>query len=99
MTLKTSTMFRICRIGAALLLPGSCSMSPSVRADEKIPMSVKPAASRPMAARRRIVGRDDAVICCGPGTDEGMDSSPTAIERIVMRRKARGLKGSLLAHR
>lgn len=41
---------------------------------------------------RLIVGWDDAVIVCGPGTDAGMDS-PEAIERIVKRWKARGLRG------
>lgn len=39
----------------------------------------------PPAAHRLIVGWDDAVIVCGPGTDAGMDS-PEAIERMVKRR-------------
>ena len=43
-------------------------------------------------AHRLIVGWDDSVICCGPGTDAGMDS-PQAIERMVKRGKARGIQG------
>ena len=43
-------------------------------------------------AHRLIVGWDDSVICCGPGTDAGMDS-PQAIERMVKRWKARGIQG------
>ena len=43
-------------------------------------------------AHRLIVGWDDSVICCGPGTDAGMDS-PGAIERTVKRWKARGYQG------
>ena len=43
-------------------------------------------------AHRLIIGWDDSVICCGPGTDAGMDS-PQAIERMVKRWKARGIQG------
>lgn len=43
-------------------------------------------------AHRLIVGWDDAVIVCGPGTVAGMDS-PQAIERIVKRWKSRGIQG------
>lgn len=44
------------------------------------------------AAHRLIVGWDDAVIVCGPGTVAGMDS-PQAIERMVKRWKGRGHQG------
>ena len=43
-------------------------------------------------AHRLIVGWDDPVIRCGPGTDAGMDS-PLAMERMVKRWKARGYDG------
>lgn len=43
-------------------------------------------------AHRLIVGWDDSVIVCGPGTVAGMDS-PEAIERMVKRWKARGIPG------
>ena len=43
-------------------------------------------------AHRLIVGWDDAVIVCGPGTVAGMDS-PQAIERMVKRWKGRGHQG------
>ncbi len=43
-------------------------------------------------AHRLIVGWDDSVIVCGPGTVAGMDS-PAAIERMVKRWKARGHQG------
>jgi len=45
-----------------------------------------------LAEHRLIVGWDDAVIVCGPGTVAGMDS-PQAIERMVKRWKARGING------
>ena len=48
--------------------------------------------ARTAPAHRLIVGWDDAVIVCGPGTDAGMDS-PQAIERMVKRWKARGYQG------
>ena len=44
------------------------------------------------AEHRLIVGWDDAVIVCGPGTTAGMDS-PEAIEQMVKRWKARGYRG------
>lgn len=47
---------------------------------------------RTTAAHRLIVGWDDSVICCGPGTVAGMDS-PAAIEQMVQRWKARGIQG------
>lgn len=43
-------------------------------------------------AHRLIVGWDDAVIVCGPGTVAGMDS-PEAIEKMVKRWKGRGHQG------
>ncbi len=43
-------------------------------------------------AHRLIVGWDDAVIVCGPGTVAGMDS-PQAIEQMVKRWKGRGHQG------
>lgn len=43
-------------------------------------------------AHRLIVGWDDAVIVCGPGTVAGMDS-PQAIEKMVKRWKGRGHQG------
>ena len=43
-------------------------------------------------AHRLIVGWDDSVICCGPGTVAGMDS-PLAVARMVKRWKARGYDG------
>ena len=46
----------------------------------------------PITAHRLIVGCDDSVICCGPGTVAGMDS-PVAIEQMVRRWKARGIDG------
>ena len=49
-------------------------------------------AMRTAPAHRLIVGWDDAVIVCGPGTDAGMDS-PQAIEQMVKRWKARGYQG------
>ena len=51
--------------------------------------------ARTAPAHRLIVGWDDAVIVCGPGTDAGMDS-PQAIERMVKRWKARGYQGLYL---
>ena len=47
---------------------------------------------QPATAHRLIIGWDDSVICCGPGTDAGMDS-PQAVERMVKRWKARGVHG------
>lgn len=47
---------------------------------------------RTTAAHRLIVGWDDSVICCGPGTVAGMDS-PAAVEKMVQRWKARGIQG------
>jgi hypothetical protein len=46
----------------------------------------------PVTAHRLVVGWDDALIACGPGTVAGMDSPP-AVERMVQRWKARGIKG------
>ena len=43
-------------------------------------------------AHRLIIGWDDAVIVCGPGTVAGMDS-PQAIEQMVRRWKGRGHQG------
>ena len=54
-------------------------------------VSVATHAAEP-TAHRLIVGWDDSVICCGPGTDAGMDS-PLAVERMVKRWKARGYDG------
>lgn len=54
--------------------------------------STPSSAQESLAANRLIVGWNDAVIVCGPGTDAGMDS-PEAIQRIVKRWKERGIRG------
>ncbi len=79
-TCSTTSNRWLCRLVIAVGLLNSCYV-PMV-ADEV----------RMSPAHRLIVGWDDAVICCGPGTDAGMDSAQ-AIERIVKRWKARGIQG------
>ena len=53
-------------------------------------LAVQATAAEP--AHRLIVGWDDSVIVCGPGTVAGMDS-PLAVEQMVKRWKARGIQG------
>ena len=55
-------------------------------------LAVVAADGQSATAHRLIIGWDDSVICCGPGTDAGMDS-PQAVERMVKRWKARGIQG------